>query len=65
MGNVDFKIMLVPLESDDREQFIIDNQRAFKYGGARRNDGAARAEPSLFELCRVATEFEHSSIWYA
>ena len=24
--------MLVPLESDDREQFIIDNQRAFKYG---------------------------------
>ena len=32
MGNVDFKIMLVPLESDDREQFIIDNQRAFKYG---------------------------------
>ena len=32
MGNADIKIMLVPLESDDREQFIIDNQRAFKYG---------------------------------
>ena len=32
MGNVDFKIMLVPLESDDREQFITDNQRAFRYG---------------------------------
>jgi GNAT superfamily N-acetyltransferase len=32
MRNADVKIMLVPLESDDREQFIIDNQRAFKYG---------------------------------
>lgn len=32
MRNVDVKIMLVPLESNDREQFIIDNQRAFKYG---------------------------------
>ena len=32
MENADIKIMLVPLESDDREQFIIDNQRAFKYG---------------------------------
>ena len=32
MENVDNKIMLVPLASDDREQFIIDNQRAFKYG---------------------------------
>ena len=29
------KIMLVPLESDDREQFIIDNQRAFKYGAQK------------------------------
>lgn len=32
MGNVENKIKLVPLESDDREQFILDNQRAFKYG---------------------------------
>ena len=32
MENVDNKVTLVPLESDDREQFIIDNQRAFKYG---------------------------------
>ena len=32
MENADVKIVLVPLESDDREQFIIDNQRAFKYG---------------------------------
>ena len=32
MVNVDNKIALVPLESEDREQFIIDNQRAFKYG---------------------------------
>ena len=32
MENVDNKITLVPLQSDDREQFIIDNQRAFKYG---------------------------------
>lgn len=26
------KVTLVPLKSDDREQFISDNQRAFKYG---------------------------------
>ena len=26
------KITLVPLEKDDREQFILDNQWAFKYG---------------------------------
>ena len=32
MENVDNKVTLVPLEPDNREQFIIDNQRAFKYG---------------------------------
>ena len=26
------KVMLVPLTADDREQFILDNQWAFKYG---------------------------------
>lgn len=26
------KVMLVPLTDDDREQFILDNQWAFKYG---------------------------------
>ena len=26
------KVTLVPLKSDDREQFILDNQWAFKYG---------------------------------
>ena len=26
------KVSLVPLEADDREQFILDNQWAFKYG---------------------------------
>ena len=26
------KITLVPLTGEDREQFILDNQRAFKYG---------------------------------
>ena len=26
------KVTLVPLEADDREQFILDNQWAFKYG---------------------------------
>ena len=25
-------IKLVPLTTDDREQFILDNQQAFKYG---------------------------------
>ena len=27
-------IRLVPLERDDREQFILDNQDAFNYGAA-------------------------------
>lgn len=26
------KVMLVPLKEDDREQFILDNQRSFKFG---------------------------------
>ena len=26
------KVTLIPLEADDREQFILDNQWAFKYG---------------------------------
>ena len=26
------KVTLVPLSSNDREQFILDNQWAFKYG---------------------------------
>lgn len=26
------KVTLIPLTEDDREQFILDNQRAFKYG---------------------------------
>ena len=26
------KITLTPLTDDDREQFVLDNQRAFKYG---------------------------------
>ena len=26
------KVSLIPLETDDREQFILDNQWAFKYG---------------------------------
>ena len=25
-------VTLSPLQPDDREQFILDNQRAFKYG---------------------------------
>lgn len=26
------KVTLAPLEADDREQFILDNQESFKYG---------------------------------
>ena len=26
------KIQLVPLEAEDKEQFILDNQEAFRYG---------------------------------
>ncbi len=29
------KVTLVPLTEDDREQFILDNQRAFKYGATK------------------------------
>ncbi len=32
MEKSDIKIMLVPLEADDHQQFILDNLRAFKYG---------------------------------
>lgn len=32
MNTQNINIMLVPLETDDREQFITDNQRAFNYG---------------------------------
>ncbi|MEE1186966.1 MAG: GNAT family N-acetyltransferase [Acutalibacteraceae bacterium] len=36
------KVTLVPLKADDREQFILDNQWAFKYGAlqefGKRND---------------------------
>ena len=28
-------VILVPLQPDDREQFILDNQRAFKYGATQ------------------------------
>ena len=28
------KVTLAPLEADDREQFILDNQESFKYGAA-------------------------------
>jgi hypothetical protein len=35
-------IKLIPLTEDDREQFILDNQEAFKYGAleefGRRDD---------------------------
>lgn len=31
-GDKDMNIELVPLKSEDREQFILDNQEAFKYG---------------------------------
>ena len=30
------KVTLVPLKENDREQFILDNQRAFKYGALQK-----------------------------
>ena len=33
------KVVLLPLTEDDREQFIGDNQWAFKYGAIRIRDG--------------------------
>ena len=32
------KVTLAPLTADDREQFILDNQEAFKYGAAEEFD---------------------------
>ena len=32
MSRSDIGVRLVPLERDDREQFILDNQKAFNYG---------------------------------
>ena len=31
-------IILVPLQEDDREQFILDNQEAFRYGAQQASD---------------------------
>ncbi len=29
------EVMLVALQDDDREQFVLDNQEAFKYGATQ------------------------------
>ena len=50
------KVTLVPLTDDDREQFILDNQWAFKYGALQEfgerddhidDDGNHRLRPSF------------------
>ena len=30
------KVILAPLEAEDREQFILDNQESFKYGAVEK-----------------------------
>ena len=32
IAKINNNVTLSPLKADDREQFILDNQRAFKYG---------------------------------
>ncbi|WP_256324640.1 hypothetical protein [Selenomonas ruminantium] len=41
------KITLLPLQVDDREQFIRDNQEAFNYGARVYPEGMFRFEKKL------------------
>ena len=41
------KITLLPLQADDREQFIRDNQEAFNYGAMVYPEGMFRFEKRL------------------
>ena len=48
------KVTLVPLASDDREQFILDNQWAFKYGALQefgKSDDHINFEGEIREFC--------------
>ena len=49
------KVTLVPLASDDREQFILDNQWAFKYGALQefgKRDDHISFEGEIIIQCR-------------
>ena len=43
------KVTLVPLTADDREQFILDNQWAFKYGAMMEGLTLAETVTILFD----------------
>ena len=45
-------------EKDERKRGDALRAEPTNKAGAEPSDGAARAEPSSLELCRVATEFE-------
>ena len=52
-------INLVPLQEDDREQFILDNQEAFRYG-AQQEFGLRDARTEEGEEIISRTTIEHS-----
>ena len=52
-------IILVPLQEDDREQFILDNQEAFRYG-AQQEFGLLDTRTKEGEEVISRTTIEHS-----
>ena len=44
-------VTLVPLTEDDREQFILDNQWAFKYGAMMEFGARDDHTPTYLEVC--------------
>ena len=64
------KVTLAPLTAEDREQFILDNQWAFKYGamlefGERDNhiDGPPFLPDRNIPLCHVLTDGSHCKLY--
>ena len=47
------KITLTPLTEDDREQFILDNQYAFKYGAMEEFGLPADRARAARGVCKV------------
>ena len=54
-------ITLTQLTEDDREQFILDNQRAFKYGATEEFPGKPLRTVSTMGLLTVSARMAGSS----
>ncbi|HJJ48805.1 MAG TPA: GNAT family N-acetyltransferase [Methanocorpusculum sp.] len=65
------ELTLLPLKDSDREQFILDNQRAFKYGAVEEfgvrdehfEDGEEIISRKTIEKCLNAPDSETYRIW--